>query len=68
MPRVLLLRRKHDTFVLLAADHLECVQEVLLAVLDRCRVLLVAGEIGVDQLNETVNILGGHLWLSKMCQ
>ncbi len=36
--------------------------EVLFAAFDRCRVLLVAREVGVDELDEAVEVLGRHLW------
>jgi len=56
-----LLGRKDDAFVLFAPDHLEGVVEVLLARLDRGRVLLVARQVGVDELDEAVEVLGCYL-------
>lgn len=52
---------QHDALVLPAADVLQRLMEVLLAALHRGRLLLVAGHIGVDQLDETVHVLGRHL-------
>lgn len=40
-----LLRSQNNPFVLFTLDHLQCMQEVLLAVLDRRGVLLVASQV-----------------------
>ena len=55
------LRRQHNPLVLLAPDHVERLHEVLPAGLDRRRVLLVAGQVGVDELDEPVEVLGCDL-------
>ncbi len=55
------LRCQDDAVVLLAADHLQCVLEVLLAGLDRHRLLLVARQVGVDQFDQAVEVLGSDL-------
>lgn len=54
-------RVQDDALVLPTPDVLEGGAEVTLAVLDRGRVLLVASKVGVDELNETVEILGSDL-------
>ena len=61
-PIGLLFRGEYNALVLLALDHLERVQKVLLARLHRCRVLGVTGQVGVDELDEAVEILGRDLY------
>lgn len=56
------LRRQHNTLVLLAPDHVERLHKVLPAGLNRRRVLLVAGQVGVYELDEAVEVLGCDLW------
>lgn len=56
-----LLWRQHDAFILFALDDLERVVEMLLAILDRRRVLLIPGKVGVDQFDEPVEVLGSYL-------
>ena len=55
------LWRQHDALVLLALDHLERLHKVLPARLDRGRVSLVAGQVGVNELDEAVEVLGRDL-------
>jgi hypothetical protein len=56
------LRRKHDALVLLTPNHVQRLHKVLPAGLDRRRILLVAGQIGVDELDEAVEVLGCDLF------
>ena len=51
------LRVQHHPLILLATDELQRVVEMLLAGLDRRGVLWVAGQVGVDELDEAVQIL-----------
>lgn len=55
-------RRQHNPLVLLAPDHVERLHEMLPARLDRRRVLLVARQVGVYELDEAVEVLGCDLW------
>ena len=57
-----LLRVQHDSLILLALNYLKSLQEMLLARLDRSRVLLVAGQVGVNELDQAVEILGRDLF------
>lgn len=50
-----------DALILLALDDLKRVKEMLLAVLDRRRILLVAGEVRMDELDQPVQIFRGDL-------
>lgn len=52
-----LLGCQHNPLVLLALYHVERLLEVLPAGLDRRRVLLVARQVGVDQLDQAVEVL-----------
>jgi hypothetical protein len=55
-------RIQHHALILLAPDHLERVQKVLPAGLDGRRVLLArARQVGVDQLDQAVEVLGRDL-------
>ena len=49
-----LFGRQDDTLVLFASDELQGVLKVLLARLDRRGLLLVAGQVGMDELNQPV--------------
>ena len=55
------LRRQHYALVPTTPNILECLAEVLLAALDRGRLLLVSGDVGVDELDESVEVLGCYL-------
>lgn len=57
-----LLWSQNNPLVLLALDDFERVEEMFLAVFDRCGILLIAGEVRVDELDQPVQILRGDLW------
>ena len=59
-------RVENHALVLPALDILERLVEVLPAALDGSRLLLVAVQVGVDKLDEPIDILGRHLtrWLA----
>lgn len=56
-----LLGSKHDALVLLAPDNLQGLHKVLPAGLDRGRVLLVTGQVGVYKLDKAVEVLCSNL-------
>jgi hypothetical protein len=56
-----LLWSQHDALILLALDHLQGLHEMLPAGLDRGRILLVARQVGMYELNEAVEVLGCDL-------
>lgn len=64
-PRFLfcLLRCKHNTLILLTTNHLQGMVKVFLARLYGGRVLLVTGQVGVDELDEAVQVFGCYLWM-----
>lgn len=59
----LLFWGKHDTFILFALDDLEGMVKVFLARLNGGGVLLVSGQVGVDELYQAVEVLGRDLRL-----
>lgn len=61
-----LFRSQNDPLILLALDDLERVKEVFLTVLDGCRILLVPGEVRVDELDQPVQIFRGDLESSQL--
>lgn len=52
---------QNDSLILFALDDFERVEEMLLAVLDRRGILLIAGEVRVNELNQPVQIFRGDL-------
>ena len=60
-------RVENHTLVLPALDILERLVEVLPAALDGSRLLLVAVQVGVDKLDEPVDILSRHLAHGQWC-
>lgn len=52
---------QNDSFILLALDDFERVEEMLLAVLDGRGILLIAGEVRVNELDQPVQIFCGDL-------
>ena len=60
-PAALSARVQHHAFILPTPDVLQRLVEVLLARLNRSRLLLVARQVRVNQLNQTVEVLGRHL-------
>lgn len=64
-----LVRIQDNALVLPALNVLERQVEMLPAGLDGRRLLLVTRQVGVDELNETVEVLGGDLgrvsWVGK---
>lgn len=52
---------QNNPLILLALDDFERVEEMLLAVLDRRGILLIAGEVRVNELDQPVQIFRGDL-------
>lgn len=52
---------QNDPLILLALDDFERVEEMLLAILDGRGILLIAGEVRVNELNQPVQIFRGDL-------
>ncbi len=57
---------KHDSLVFLALDHLQSVQEMLLARFNRGRILRISRQVRVDQLDQTIEVLRGDLLTVKL--